>query len=244
MVAFESVFIREIRVVFSQPETEAAFLELLIFAFVEAVETGGAMRYILLNLTRVHQQAHTEDLFPEIPFIERFFQDHFVKMLQLTESESRRQQFNDNLEPLIQARSFCEEGVQGQGEFRQSRAGQRSARTDERVLHELAILRLPINFNLLFWTEDEPAFFYACDGVGAKFRSIVIMAGHAYFHHQLGGARMLIPKILLGAANHGQVRLRLGVFAGDGLLAINENTRREGLLEQPQQPADQRAVKG
>ena len=49
-----------------------------------------------------------------------------------------------------------EEGVQGQREFRQGRAGECAARPVEGASGELAVLGLLIDFDLLLWAEDEP----------------------------------------------------------------------------------------
>ena len=53
------------------------------------------------------------------------------------------------------------ESIKPQYEFRQRCAGENAARPLDGVFGEPAILRLPINLNLLFWGEHEPALLHA-----------------------------------------------------------------------------------
>ena len=61
-----------------------------------------------------------------------------------------------------------EEGVQRQRESRQRRAGHCAPRPLQQMFGKLAILRLPIHFDLLLRSQDKPAFLHTRGGIGAQ----------------------------------------------------------------------------
>ncbi len=67
----------------SDLEVEAAFLQLLIFSAVEAVEPGGPMGDVLLHFVQGDEEIHAQDLLAKITFIEGLAQDRLIKALQL-----------------------------------------------------------------------------------------------------------------------------------------------------------------
>ena len=122
----------------------------------------------------------------------------------------------------LAGRSVGEERVQNQRELRQNRAGERSTGSVTGVDRELTRFGLAEDMNLLFGAEDEPAFLNAGAGVGGKLGTVVVVTGEGDFDDEFGGVRMVGEKITFGSTDDGNVRLRLGVEAGDGLFRADK----------------------
>ena len=91
---------------------------------------------------------------------------------------------------------------------------------------EPAILGQPMDFNLLFRREHQPAFLHAGGGIRGKFGAVVIMAGHANFNDKLGGVRMVETETFFAPTHDRQVWLRLRIVAADRLFGPQRKTRR------------------
>jgi hypothetical protein len=96
-------------------------------------------------------------------------------------------------------------------------------------------LRLPMDLHLFFWCQDQPTFLHAGRGVGAELGAVVLVGGHENLDHQFSSVGVLGRKVVLVAADHAQVRLRLGIFTSDGVLPPHKIDYGEGLLQPGQQ---------
>src|SRR5436190_6918485 len=73
-------------------EIESGLLEPAIRGFVESIQPRGAMGDVLLDLIRVRQQAHAQDFFAEVSFVEQLLENRFVQALQIRQRKFLRQQ--------------------------------------------------------------------------------------------------------------------------------------------------------
>ena len=138
--------------------------------------------------------------------------------------------------------SSRKEAVQLDREALHRRAGQRSARPVDGVLVKLFALRLVVNFDLFPRCQHQPAFLHAGAGVGAKFGAVILVAAHTDFNDEFGGSGVFGEKVILVAADHREVRLRLGFSTGDGLFLPDETARRFGLLKRAEQALGNKPV--
>src|SRR5262245_32128803 len=67
----------------SNLEVETSLLELLVLFLVEAVEPGGPVGHVFLDLVERHEKVHAQDLLAEVALVEPLLQDRFVEPLQL-----------------------------------------------------------------------------------------------------------------------------------------------------------------
>src|SRR5580693_3102042 len=99
--------------------------------------------------------------------------------------KSRTNLFNRPKFPRTNIRRlFGKKGFQLQREFWQRCAREKTAWPMDSMFGELTIFWLPVNFDLLFGAEDEPAFLHTRRGVSAKFRAVVIVTRHAHLDDQ------------------------------------------------------------
>lgn len=100
------------------------------------------------------------------------------------------------------------------------------------MLGELFARGLAVDFELFFWSQHQPAFLHAGGGVGAEFGAVVVVAGHADFEHQFGGAGMFGGVIIDGSADDGEVGFRDGIAAHNGLFGLHVKAGRQDTVEQ------------
>ena len=76
---------------------EAALFEFGVFVGVETEKLGGAVAAGELLFFEGDEEAEAKDFFAEISFIERGSEDGFVEVLELSEGELGRQEFETDL---------------------------------------------------------------------------------------------------------------------------------------------------
>ena len=92
-LAFADLRLKEIEALANQP---------VVLLLGEAVQPGGSMGHVGFDLVQLGEDAHLQNLLPEVPLIQRAVQHGLVQVLQLAERELRRQQFKaDRLIPHL-----------------------------------------------------------------------------------------------------------------------------------------------
>ena len=71
------------------------FLELAISGSIESVEAGRSSGDVLFDFVGFGEDAELVDLFAEVAFVERLFEDEFVEVLELGEGEFFGKKFED-----------------------------------------------------------------------------------------------------------------------------------------------------
>src|SRR3546814_859231 len=74
-------------------EVKSFFFKIIVFPPVEPVKPCSTVRNILLLFIQFNQQTGRQHFLPEVPFINRFLQNIFIKALEMGKSKFIRQQF-------------------------------------------------------------------------------------------------------------------------------------------------------
>lgn len=74
-------------------EVDALFLEFLVSRTIEAVEAGGASGDVLFDFVGLGEDIEFGDFLAKVALVEGLFEDEFVEVLELGESEFFREKF-------------------------------------------------------------------------------------------------------------------------------------------------------
>src|SRR3546814_7423208 len=81
-------------------EVKSFFFKIIVFPPVEPVKPCSTVRNILLLFIQFNQQTGRQHFLPEVPFINRFLQNIFIKALEMGKSKFIRQRSEEHTSEL------------------------------------------------------------------------------------------------------------------------------------------------